>query len=282
MDPQQAFDALETSIDKTLQVLDGKLAPANDELYQQFQDFYYELDRDKNGKIKSTAANLQKISKFSKDFSLDGTTYEAAVHDYFGEFDNSAGLVDGYFKSIGLDVGINQEFYAALLQANVQDTANKLLSSGIDANFKDPLIKILRDNVSAGSDKKAFMQVLKENIVTTPKLSRYVNQVASDSITQFNSNYINTISKDLGLAHYYYKGTLIKDSRPFCKKLAGKYITQEQLQAIVEHDSQGKGWAGMIAGTNWTNFPIYRGGWNCRHYLVPVTKALYDRSPNKY
>jgi hypothetical protein len=176
-----------------------------------------------------------------------------------------------------------------LLKANVQDTASKLLGSGVDANFKDPLIKILRDNVAAGSDKKAFIKTIRENIIGTEEskslLSRYAPQVASDSITQFNSGYINTISKDIGLKHFYYKGTLVRDSRPFCEKLAGKYFTEEQLKEIVETESRknnGKGWSGMIKGTNWTNFPIYRGGWACRHYLIPVTKALYDRSNNKY
>src|SRR5690606_11463950 len=115
----------------------------------------------------------------------------------------------------------------------------------------------------------------RNEIVDNPKLLRYARQVSSDAITQFNANYINLISDDLGLKHYYYKGTKVDDSRSLCRDLAGKYFKEEDLRSIIQRRS-ASGWGGMIPGTNWATFPRYRGGYNCRHYLIPVSKELYE------
>lgn len=283
--PLSIFNDLEDSVDGILSDLQKKIPEANDEIIEAFTEFYYELDKNAAGNISASVDNLKKINKFrgTLDKVIQSGEYSSAVTGYLKGFKASSTIINKYFSSIAVEFENKPEFYKAILQANVNNTADKLLGAGIDANFKNPILKILQDNVVLGSNRKAFTQSIRDNILgqegEVSKLARYSNQVAGDSITQFNSNYIKTISDDLGLSCYYYRGTKIADTRPFCSKIAGKYFTEENLKKYVESQMKlngGKGWSGIIKGENWNTFAIMRGGYSCRHYLIPISKSMYD------
>lgn len=283
--PLSIFDDLENSVDGMLEDLQKKIPDAAIEIQELFNDFYFELDRSSSGNINASVDNLKKINKFRTEVTklIRSGEYSVAVSEYLAGFKNTSKIINKYFSSISVEYEGVQDFYKELLQSNISETSDKLLGSGIDANFKEPLLKVLQNNVVSGSNRKDFLKSIKENIIGTEgessKLLKYTNQVSGDSITQFNSNYIKAISDDLGLSHYYYRGTKIKDTRPFCSKIAGKYFTEESLKNYVESQMNmngGKGWSGMVKGENWSNFPTYRGGYACRHYLIPISKSMYD------
>lgn len=286
--PIAYFDKLEDQVQGVLDALNEQLPKANSELMDAFTDFYYTLDKSSTGNIRASVANLKKIDGFKSKIGniLENGEYGTAINKYVDGFTNSSDILNSYFGSVVNTFQDNDALYQAILESNVNSTLSKMLDTGIDANFTNPIIDILKKNVTSGSNKADFMNTLKANLNDdTGILSRYVNQVASDSITQFNSNYINTISNDLGLKYWYYKGTKRSDTRPFCSRIKGKYLTDDQLKAYVEQQMQlngGKGWAGMIKGENWSNFKIYRGGYGCVDYLIPVSKEIYDAASNKW
>jgi hypothetical protein len=191
-------------------------------------------------------------------------------------FSKNSSLIHEYFESgyINTEKGI----YKAILADSETEALNSLLGSGISNNFSDAIIKSLKDSVVAGSDTKQVTQILTNYIKGDKeklgKLTRYVNQVSADTISQFNSAYMDRISRDLGLKHFYYKGTKKNDSRELCVHLAGKFFKEEELSDYITKRAL-TGWSGMIPGTNWSNFKIYRGGYNCRHYLLPVSETVY-------
>lgn len=283
--PISHFDKLEDQVQEVLDSLNSQIPKANAELQDAFMDFYYTLDKSSTGTIRASVVNLKKIDAFKSKIGniLENGEYGTAVNEYVNGFTQSSDILNNYFGSIVQNFQNNDALYQAILESNVDSTLNSMTGSGIDANFTDPLIDILKKNVTSGSNKADFMNTLKANLNDdTGLLGRYVNQVASDSITQFNSNYINTISNDLGLKYWYYKGTKRADTRPFCSRIKGKYLTDAQLKAYVEQQmtlNGGKGWAGMIKGENWSNFKIYRGGYGCVDYLIPVSKEIYDAAP---
>jgi hypothetical protein len=280
--PINIFDDLEDHVDEVLNDLNKMIPKANSELTDLFLELYYQLDKSSTGTIEASVKNLNLINNFRSriDQTLMDGTYGESVNDYLSSYTSSSKYLNDYFGTIVNTFKANDKLYTSILKSNVDTTANSLLNSGIDANFTDSILKVLKDNVTSGSNKADFIKSISANLNDeTGLLSRYVKQVAHDSIYQFNANYTNTISKDLGLTYYFYKGTKISDTRPFCNQLAGKYITEEQLKEFVTQQSQlnkGKGWQGMVKGENWSNFKIYRGGYQCRHYLIPVSKEIYD------
>ncbi len=281
------FNDLEDHADDLIKGLEDIMPKVNDEILSAINDLFYELDRTGNT-INASVQNLKAIDVFKSKLStiIEEGEYGKGVNDFIKGYTKNSEFINGYFSAISTAFSPDDALYQAILQSNVKSTANSLLGSGIDANFTDPVIAILKNQVTSGSNKQAFIQALTDTIKgDNPKLTRYASQVSSDAISQFNSNYINTVSNDLGLKHYYYKGTKISDTRPFCNRIAGKYFTEDDLKKYVQQQMSlngGKGWQGMVKGENWTTFPIYRGGYNCRHYLIPVSKEIYDAAVNKW
>jgi hypothetical protein len=279
------FNDLEDYVEGVLNSLDKSLPKVNSELQDAFLELYYQLDKSSLGTIESSVKNLKIINKYKSKISslLENGEYGQSVEKYLKGFEGSTGYLNDYFGTIVTAFKANDKLYEAILESNVGSTVDSLLGSGISSNFTDSIFDILKSNVTSGSNKIDFINTLKANLDDeTGILSRYVKQVASDSITQFNSNYISTISNDLELKYFFYKGTKIQDTRPFCSRLIGKYLTYDQMKEYVQSQmklNNNKGWAGMVKGENWSNFPVYRGGYNCRHYLIPISKEIYDAAP---
>src|SRR6478736_3670233 len=276
--PFSYFDDLEDHIDEVLSELDKSIPKANSELMDAFMELYYKLDKSSTGNIEASVKNLNTINSFKSKINtiLEDGAYGEGITNYLNSYTSSSQYINDYFGSIVNNFKDNTKLYDAILQANVNTTTDSLLNSGIDANFTDPITKVLQDMVTGGSNKQEFIETLKINLNDeSGLLARHVPQVAQDSIMQFNANYTQTISADLNLGYYYYKGTKKATSRQFCTNIIGKYFTEANLHKYFDKQSQlngGKGWNGMIDGTNWGNFFTNRGGWNCRHLIIPVSK----------
>ncbi len=96
---------------------------------------------------------------------------------------------------------------------------------------------------------------------TGRNLRRYSVQMMQDSLMQFDASINTAIGKESGAEKWKYYGSLVRDSREFCEKRAGKVFTNEE---ILQQWSGS--WAGKAPGDPF----IVRGGYNCRHHWRPV------------
>jgi uncharacterized protein with gpF-like domain len=94
-------------------------------------------------------------------------------------------------------------------------------------------------------------------------MSGYASQIAHDSVMQFDGQFTVYKAKEAGVNKFKYTGTLVRDSRPHCRKHVGKTYTEEELRRIW----QGS-WAGKAEGDPF----IVRGGYRCRHTWLPVVE----------
>jgi len=84
----------------------------------------------------------------------------------------------------------------------------------------------------------------------------------------------------LGLVWYQYVGSLITTSREFCIHLVGKrYVHESEITGIINGKIDGEkvSLAGLIPDTTKDNFPILRGGYNCRHQMLAVSEATVPK-----
>lgn len=163
-----------------------------------------------------------------------------------------------------------------------QSAIASLLESGVDANFIQPLLDLLRASVINGDDWRDFLAELEVMIVgiDTPevtrlgRLDRYIRQVTTDAVNQFNREYIKVLNEESGLNEWFrYSGSIITDSREFCVARSEKFYHKKEVEAWVTTKGQPKPsgqWQGMIQGTNASNIKRLAGGWNCRHLIVGV------------
>lgn len=291
MPQDKIIEQLELNTDKAIEMLNGKVTAAQEEILSELNDFIYQLKYNADGTLNASVENLKIIDKYRVELNklVDNSGLSDAVQGFQDIYKDNSKIIDQYFSSIVGEYKNNEALFNAILESNNQTVVDSLLGSGIDANFKQPLLDALKQSVTSGSNKAELKQVLDSFLKNNPDvpstLSRYTSQIASDATTQFNSQLIDTIGSGLDLEYFYYKGTIIKDTRPFCIHCANeKYFTADELKKYVLQQSQlrgGKGWQGMIPGTNWSNFKIRRGGYNCRHYVIPVSKSLYEKATNK-
>lgn len=280
MDSKQLdiLNNLEDSLQSSLDAFQKDMPKINDELFNELSDLIGKLKKSSNGNIATSIENLKIVNKINTDFDkiIQDSNYSDSVKEFVQGFKDSNKFTNEYFSTIATSFKANNELYRAILDSNINTTIESLLGSGINANFKEPIINSIRQNVISGTNSIALRKSLEDQIKGTKEkdalLMRYTKQVSSDTIHQYNANYFQAISKDLDLQYYYYKGTKIDDTRPFCAARAGKYFTKAEVEAWTDHK-----WAGEIPGTDKFTIFTYRGGYNCRHLLIPVSKALYDK-----
>ena len=91
-------------------------------------------------------------------------------------------------------------------------------------------------------------------------LRRYAGQIAHDSVMQFHGQFTVAKAKDAGLTHFRYTGTLVRDSRPFCRDMVNKTLTEKEIRDTWNN----QGWQGKSTGDPF----IVRGGYRCRHTWI--------------
>ncbi len=279
-----ALSDLEDASQEIINKLLKSIPESSDEIFNEVYDFMTTLKKNPNGTFAQTTENLSAISKFRPklDGIIEGTGYNDAVYAFTADFKNIESLMGDVFTSMSVTVP-QDALFDQVTTISIQNSIDNLLGNGLSANYNEGIMNIMKDGVTAGADKIALKEQLSAYILGSPessnKLIKYVDQVSGDLVHQYQSNYMSIISQDLGGKYYLYKGTKIRDSRQFCKHLAGHVYTESELKAYINQQltlNGGAGWDGMIPGTNWSNFAQNRGGYRCRHTLVPITKAVYN------
>jgi len=97
---------------------------------------------------------------------------------------------------------------------------------------------------------------------TGNNMRRYASQMVHDSVMQFDASLNVAAGKEVGANKWKYYGSVIRDSREWCKKHAGKSYTEDEIREMWASSS----WTGKAPGDPF----IVRGGYNCRHHWRPV------------
>ena len=93
-------------------------------------------------------------------------------------------------------------------------------------------------------------------------LRKYAGQIAHDSVMQFHGQFTVAKAKASGLNHFTYTGTLVRDSRPFCRNMLNRTLNEKEIRDIWNLQS----WGGKSPGDPF----IVRGGYRCRHTWIPT------------
>lgn len=280
-----------------------------------FEEIELELKRlDLNGKrIKTTVANLKVITSIKNKLNrlIFSDDYKREVKAFVKAFNDITTLQHAYWKSVENAFKPSPLLKEIRKQA-IGDTVAKLTESGIGANISDRIADILRTNITAGGSygdlRKQLLNSLTDTDQSDGLLTRYAKQITVDSINQYNRQYTQAISNDLGYEWYAYQGTEIMTSRPFCQAMVEghRYFHVSQIFNLLKGlDANGARLeymdnktgeikrvetysktglpAGFIPGTNPQNFFINAGGYQCGHAIRPVSERLVKtQAPELY
>ena len=104
-------------------------------------------------------------------------------------------------------------------------------------------------------------------------LRRYAGQIAHDSVMQFHGQFTIAKAKESGLTHFTYSGTLVRDSRDWCRGILGKTYTEKQIRELWNTRS----WNGKANGDPF----IVRGGYRCRHTWIPTDPSWGEETDDE-
>jgi hypothetical protein len=136
------------------------------------------------------------------------------------------------------------------------------------------LVEYISNNPS-GSQVDTAIDELKQTYGRTTQgdsFVKYASLLVTDSIMGFDGQLAKYRADALGLGSFLYYGSIIKDSRNFCRLHAGKVYTEEEINQIWASDTgQGRDQGSPF---------IVRGGYNCRHSWQPVDPSWVDEEGN--
>lgn len=268
---EREFNAVESAIDNKLEEFEEALSASKKQFFDSVSNFINELEY-KDGKLVRSVKNVKTAVKVKN--SIDELFRTGIIKDqatsfkpFFKEIQS---LLDEYFVKFFDKPPL--EFERDLINYYSTEISRNLISGGVSERFKTGVTEIVLTGIKSGLSRADLTTQLKESIVDSDKLFRHAGQVVEDTMNQFAREYVELVSADLGLKHYFYKGTLVKDSRCFCRQRVGRYFTQKQVDSWVSLS-----WGGKIKDTNKGNIKRNLGGWRCRHFLIPVSNEQYNR-----
>ncbi len=277
-------DVLESSVNDFIKAVPG----IQDKIFAEVVGLIKDLEVS-NGRIKNNIANIRTIGKIKTQLRkiILSKEYLKNVSKYIKQFDNVSALQNKYFNSLQAEFSAGKVYEEIKLQS-IDSALESLTESGITENVIKPIQDILRQNITGGGTITKFVGQMREFITNTDagdgKLLKYSKQIVTDSINQYNRQYGQIVSDDLGWNWFEYSGSLIKTSREFCVHMVKKrYIHRSEFTTVLKGDIDGKEIAvydktglpyGLIAGTDQYNFPVYAGGYQCGHLVRPVPDVV--------
>jgi hypothetical protein len=243
----------------------------------------------KNGNVAVNVKNVRLITKIKAKLleAILTDEYKAAVKEYLKAFESVTALQNSYFSTIEKKF-TPSKLGAEIKTQSVDAVVDNLTERGIDANVIAGVENILKTSITTGGSVADLQEQLRNNILSNDTgagaLERYTRQITTDALNQYSAQYTQIIASDLGLEWFRYSGSLIETSREFCIACRAKeWIHISEFQDLLDgnfaefEEAGGKMYKGlpegMIPDTNVSNFPIYRGGFNCGHSLRPVRES---------
>jgi hypothetical protein len=277
------------TIQDSLLVFEKSIPELQRKLYSELLNEIKKLDTT-GDKLSVSVKNLSILNSIKNKLNkiILNKEYKGQIKEFAKTFDEVYSLQSQYWKSIESTFKPTA-LLKAIRNQSVNDVVNQLTTQGISANVSDNIIGILRTNITSGGSYSALAEQLRQSLTNTPEskgiLDKYVKTIAKDSINQFNRQYTQIVSSDLGYEWYRYMNSDIETTRCFCDAMTDKdYFHVSEIPKLLE----GKGLKcdeepvaiyektglpyGMIEGTNADNFFVRAGGWNCGHSINPVAE----------
>jgi hypothetical protein len=243
-----------------------------------------EMDVDATGNIRQTEDNIRRIGLITEELNkvLAGGEYKDAVQSFLASIDEGVQLTDDIAKKINSSFEPDN-VQRQLLAISKQNAINAFFGSGLKENVTQPFLEQLTANVAARAPLnqavKALQGVIEGTETTDGRLLANVRTTANTAQAIADRSYAAAVNEELGIEYFQYLGGEIPTTRPFCEHREGAIFHRKEIEAWGDgknsagiNDIRNGTWDGRIDGTDSRSIFTFVGGWNCRHFLVPVIK----------
>ena len=283
-----SFDDLVKQKIKLLENVPEEIATAAEraqrEAWRKIAPLLAEMDVDADGNIAQTEDNIRRIGGITEELNkvLAGGEYKAAVQSFLASIDEGVQLTDDIAKKIDNSFKPDN-VQKQLLNISKQNAINAFFGSGLRERVTQPFLEQLTANVAARAPLreavKALQGVIEGTDSTDGRLLANVRTTANTAQAIADRSYAAAVNEELGIEYFQYLGGEIPTTRSFCEHREGAIFHRKEIEAWGDgknsggiNDIRNGTWDGRIDGTDSRSIFTFVGGWNCRHYLVPVIK----------
>ena len=244
-----------------------KLQQAIEELYlARVQTLINDYDKIA-GTIVATYGKLPIPAEFKQITEADLVTIQQLKKIAFTQFQNLATEFTNTLAQEVFQSTLVGKPFAEVVQT-IRDKINGIYQEA-DTVKQQQLVDFIQKQKIAGKtnteDFKTAVDELKQtygSTVTGANLAVYSGQIVQDALMGFDGQFAKFRADELGLTHYVYYGTIIRDSRDFCVEHVNKVFTEEEARQLWQQEWQGKSGSDPF---------LDRGGYNCRHHWQPTS-----------
>ena len=271
--------------------LDKAAVAHQKKLYELILSEYLPLFELENGLVTDSPANTELINKIDKLFAkLEKAFYRDVIGTFAADLLKSAEISAEYY----VGMGFNKKVVSSLLSNKVRlesrlgiTPKGKLRKTGylyklgqtpqVRQQLLDYVIKNLTGDTSFLDFQLGFRNLVIGNrkvkgLATTGTLQRYFDQFAYDTFNEMDAVANKQLATNLNLNHFIYEGSLIKTSRRFCEKRAGKAFKVSETKTWKDDPDL------IDKKTKDAYRPLIERGRNrCRHFLKYITEELYNQ-----
>jgi len=283
-----SFDDLVKQKIKLLENVPEEIATAAEraqrEAWRKIAPMLAEMDIDADGNIAQTEDNIRRIGGITEELNkvLAGGEYKGAIQSFLASIDEGVQLTDDIAKKIDNSFKPDN-VQKQLLNISKQNAINAFFGSGLRERVTQPFLEQLTANVAARAPLreavKALQGVIEGTDSTDGRLLANVRTTANTAQAIADRSYAAAVNEELGIEYFQYLGGEIPTTRSFCEHREGQIFHRKEIEAWGEgknsggiNDIRNGTWDGRIEGTDSRSIFTFVGGWNCRHYLVPVIK----------
>lgn len=223
-----------------------------------------DLDRDK-GRLVSTRANLKQAQALHAQVgALVEELYGGALSRFVRkDMDRIVKRVAGYLGGLTGDpvdfVGVDRIYIRQLAKLNLAQF------EALGQQAVNAVGRAMYEHLMGGSEfnslKRTIRGVFTGHVdIRGRPMATYSRQFAFDNVRNFQNQVTMYKADAIGLTSFIYYGDIIETSRTWCIRHAGKVYTEDEINKLSKNTWEGK-------SGPWRT---HRGGYNCRHFWVPV------------
>lgn len=146
-------------------------------------------------------------------------------------------------------------------------------ASQVRSDLKIVVLRSIRSGATLGEFTRAVRDFVTGTPQATGRLRTYWRTYAYDLFNQVQEAKNEQFRRGLNLEWFLYVGDVIKDSREFCRKKAGRIFAIKEADAEWPKDRDLIGRGSAIPYTP----RIDRGRWNCRHRIRYITEEMAEQ-----
>lgn len=242
----------------------------------------------KGERIATTVKNIKAIGSINRRLEkiIFDKGYREQVKEFLKVYNEIASAQNQYFKQVE-DKFKPTKLLQAVREVSINSTLDGLTEAGLTANVIDPIKNMLQKSITTGGSYKELAETVRVNLTDDETgdglMTRYLKTYTTTSVAQYSRNYSQTVAEGLQFRWFRYTGSNMETTRCFCRAMTEKeYFHRSEIPDLLkgefpefekldcELNSKTGLPAGMINGTNVSNFMTNAGGWNCQHSIFPV------------